>query len=144
VFRRLINSAVLVALSACGGGEAPATAEADPLAAYSAAGRAAPSSTRILSGVNMWAYCNSLDYPAVGYRRGYIEGAQGADSNWVCQRGTIQLAPVDFVLVDMDAACRWQNGRTDVVARPDDPNHAWTWNCYVDLTAAGARRDSTR
>jgi len=117
------------AAGACGrADESPG--ESDPLAQYTAAERANPSANHVLSGVNLWAYCNSLGYPTVGYRRGYIEGPSGAYDNWVCQRGTEQLAPKDSVVVDMNAACRWQNGREDVLGRASDPNHAWSWSCY--------------
>lgn len=83
-----------------------------------------------VGGLNVWAYCLSLGYPAVGYRKGFIEGPGAARDNWVCQRGTEQLAPQDARVVDMDEACAWQFGRTTVVARPSDEDHAWSWDCY--------------
>ncbi len=84
-----------------------------------------------LGGLNMWAYCLSEGYPAVGYRKGTIEGEGAAWDNWVCQQGSEQLAPVGDELIDLDEACRWQFGRPDVVARPDDENHAWSWGCFA-------------
>jgi len=83
-----------------------------------------------LGGINMWAYCLSLGYPAVGYRKGYIEGPLAAHDNWVCQRGTEQLAPTDVHVVDLDAACSWQFGRDNIAARSADDDHAWSWSCY--------------
>ncbi len=83
-----------------------------------------------LGGLNMWAYCLSEGYPAVGYRKGLVQGPGAARDNWVCQRGAEQLAPVDHDLIDMDAACQWQFDRPDVTARPTDEDHAWSWGCY--------------
>ena len=81
-------------------------------------------------GLNVWAYCLALGYPAVGYQKGYIEGPGAARDNWVCQRGTAQLAPQAARPIDMDAACAWQFGRPGMVARPSEEDHAWSWDCY--------------
>lgn len=96
----------------------PITQVAEPLARGS------------LGGLNIWAYCLSLGYPAVGYQRGYVEGPEAAHDNWVCQRGTEQLDPVDALVIDLTDACRWQFDREEVEARPEDPDHAWSWNCF--------------
>lgn len=97
---------------------------------YPLHGLAEPLIQGAVGGVNLWAYCLSLGYPAVGYRKGYIEGPGAARDNWVCQRGTEQLAPREARLVDMDQACAWQFGRSSIVARPSDEDHAWSWDCY--------------
>lgn len=99
--------------------------------AYPLAGRGDPLVRGSLGGINVWAYCLSVGYPAVGYRRGYFAGPGAARDNWVCQRGSEQLAPEDYRLIDMDAACNWQFGRSDLVARPQDEDHAWSWNCHA-------------
>jgi hypothetical protein len=125
-----ILAAAFALTVACDSSRGSKSATDTLLAGYTAADRANPSPTRPISGINVWSYCQSLDYPTVGYKRGYVEGPQGAYDNWVCQRGTDQLKPIDAKVIDMVAACRWQNKRADVTARPDDPNHAWTWNCY--------------
>ena len=123
--------AAAIALTAACSSEGGSKATTDTLlAAYTAAERANPSASRPIGGIDMWGYCQSLGYPTVGYKRGFVEGPQGAYDNWVCQRGTNQLKPVDSKLVDMVAACRWQYKRGDVTARPDSANHAWSWNCY--------------
>jgi hypothetical protein len=119
--------AALVLAEACRGRDTP---QGDTLlAVYTAAERAHPSPSRPLGGINVWGYCQSLGYPTVGYRRGIIEGPQAAYDNWVCQRGTDQLKPVEPKLVDMGDACAWQFKRP-ATARPDNPDHAWSWNCY--------------
>ncbi len=85
-----------------------------------------------LGGLNVWGYCESLGYSAVGYSRGYVQGPRAAYANWVCQTGTNQLAPVNPHPVDMAKACAWQfpQAGDSVVAKPSDPNHAWSWDCY--------------
>lgn len=98
--------------------------------AYPLQGAGDPLVQGSVGGLNVWAYCLSLGYPAVGYRKGYVEGPGAARDNWVCQQGSEQLAPQDFRLIDMDAACNWQFGRTNLVANPQDENHAWSWNCH--------------
>lgn len=133
--RRRTPIVLLIALVvACGDrGDTPeeVTPVLDALAAsYPVTAPLGPYRKGTLGGLNMWAYCLSLGYPTVGYRRGYVQGPDAAHDNWVCQRGTEQLAPVDARLVDMTEACRWQYGREDVVARPADPDHAWSWNCH--------------
>jgi len=117
-------------LVACDSRQSAATARDTLLLAYSAAERAKPSLARPLGGVNVWDYCQSQGYPTVGYKRGFIKGPQAAYDNWVCQKGTDQLKPVEPRLVDIAAACRFQYKVADATARPDDPNHAWSWNCY--------------
>ncbi len=98
----------------------------DNYASYTAKGHAED----YLGGLNVWGYCQSLGYPTVGYRRGYVHGPRAAYANWVCQTGADQLAPVNARPVDMVKACQWQFHVDSVVARPSDPNHAWSWDCY--------------
>jgi hypothetical protein len=126
----ILAAGVLPVLAACNSRPAASTARDTLLQAYTAAERAKPSLTRPLGGVNVWEYCQSLGYPTVGYKRGFIQGPQGAYDNWVCQRGPDQLKPVEPKLVDVAAACRWQYKVADAIARPDDATHAWSWNCY--------------
>lgn len=127
----LLALLTLAALSACRGSDEPPSAEDELLDAYSASAKAREPNAIPLGGINVWAYCNAQGYPTVGYRKGYIEGPEGASDNWVCQTGTDQLAPQDPVAVDMDAACRREYDREDVVARPTDPENAWSWHCYT-------------
>jgi hypothetical protein len=117
------------ALVACGSGADRPTPTDSLLATYSQSGRA-DASMRSVGGVDVWAYCKSIGYPAVGYKRGYIEGPNAATDNWVCQRGTDQLKPIEPKLVDMNEACWVYHKRRDLIARPHDPNHAWSWDCY--------------
>jgi hypothetical protein len=116
--------------AACDARSSAGTARDSLLQAYSAAEREKPSPSRPLGGVNVWEYCRSIGYPTVGYAKGYIQGKQGAYDNWACQRGTDQLKPVEPKLVDLVAACRFQYKVADAIARPDDADHAWSWNCY--------------
>lgn len=126
----LALAAAGIALACAAEARAPRTAADSVLLAYSAAERAKPSTPRTLGGLDMWAYCKSIGYPTVGYKLRHIQGPRAALDNWSCQRGTNQLEPVDAVLVDMVAACRWQYKREDVTAWPTDTNHAWSWHCY--------------
>ena len=119
----------LVACSSCGGkpdASARKPGLLDDYASYSAKGHA----KNFLGGLNVWAYCQSQGYPTVGYRRGYVKGPRAAYNNWVCQKGVDQLAPVDPHPVDMIDACQWEYHRDSVVARPADPDHAWSWECF--------------
>jgi hypothetical protein len=125
-----IFALAIVVLAAAACREAPKSDPAtDPLlSAYSTT----DTTGRVpLGGVDVWAYCQSIGYPAVGYRRGFIKGTQAAHDNWVCQKGSDQLKPVDPKPVDMADACKWAFKRSDVTGRPSDPDHAWSWNCYV-------------
>jgi hypothetical protein len=126
----ILAAGVLSTQAACDSRRAPASARDSLLQAYSAAERAKPSPTRPLGGVNVWEYCQSLGYPTVGYKKGFIQGKQAAYDNWVCQKGTDQLKPVEPRVVDVAAACTWQYKVPDATARPDDADHAWSWNCY--------------
>ncbi|HEX7938483.1 MAG TPA: hypothetical protein VF483_05780 [Gemmatimonadaceae bacterium] len=126
----ILAAGVLLSQLACDARHSPGSARDSLLQAYSAAERAKPSPTRPLGGVNVWEYCRSLGYPTVGYKKGFIQGKQAAYDNWVCQRGTNQLKPVDPRLIDVAEACRFQYKVPDAIARPDDADHAWSWNCY--------------
>ena len=98
-------------------------------------------SKTVVGGLNVWAYCNSLGYPTVGYKRGYIAGPQAAFNNWVCQTGNDQFNPTDPHPVNLTKACQWQHDQVAIQAHPDDPDHAWSWKCY---DSDGGNKPSSR
>ncbi len=135
--KRLAAVAVaVVSLGACDPSVmAPETAEAPAYTLETSSNFTNPSGKTLAGGLNIWGFCNSQGYPTVGYARGWIEGPQYAYNNWVCQTGSDQLNPENPHPVNMTKACQWQHGMKAIQAHPDDPDHAWSWKCWVSKPA---------
>ena len=80
------------------------------------------SADRRVGGVDFDARCRQLGYDHAALD-GPVHGSYAA-YNWRCVRGSTRAS------IDVDATCRAQYGRSDVYARPDDVDDAYSWRCW--------------
>lgn len=114
-------------------GLAPGTYKCVSVIAFNAAGEAGSNAGCVttppaghqevrLGGLDLNAYCQSKGVASDSMSKPRL-GPGNAYGNWYC--GTN--------LIDFNDACRWQYGSTmwtSVVGRPDDPDDAFTWQCW--------------
>jgi Fibronectin type III domain len=85
---------------------------------------APPPPGRVLGGLSLDTYCRSL-----GYVKSELSnpqhGPQAAYNNWVCVAADGASVPID-----MQKACESTYSARPILARPTDPDDAYTWNCY--------------
>jgi uncharacterized repeat protein (TIGR01451 family) len=84
-----------------------------------------------LSGLDMAGYCASLGYDGVTLVKGDVAGPNFAFDNWACVSGESDtLVSVHGPAPSMDDACIAQNPGATPYAHANDPDDAYTWNCF--------------
>lgn len=90
-----------------------------------------------LGGLNIAGYCESLGdngngKGATAMLRGAVEGPNYAYENWACvdDNGTAIPIAVKGAAPSMDNACAVTFPSVPSHAQADDPNNAFSWNCY--------------
>jgi DNA-binding beta-propeller fold protein YncE len=95
-----------------------------------------------LGGLNIAGYCEGLGYPGNGkgattLLRGEVEGEDYAYENWACVNsgGTAFPIAVHGSAPSMDNACALAFPATPAHADAENPNNAFSWNCYEGAPA---------
>ena len=90
-----------------------------------------------IGGLDIAQYCEGLGYPGDGKGpvelvKGGVEGEDFAYENWACVRadGTHVLLASAGPAPSEDDACRVEYPGVASVAAPEDPNNAFSWNCF--------------
>jgi len=107
--------------------------------------------SRRLGGLNIAGYCETLGYDGTGsgsttLLRGAVEGPEYAYENWACVRadGTTVPIAVSGAAPSMNDACAVEfPGGAASYAYPEDPNSAYTWNCYT-LLPVGEEKEAVK
>lgn len=106
-----------------------------------AIGVAAPASATPgqVGGLSLIDYCQSLGYADTGLARAAITGPNFAYNNWQCVSVGGSVTPVAATgpAPSMSDACRVQYPGVATFALADDPNNAYTWNCYLLPPSSG-------
>ena len=96
--------------------------------------------SRRLGGLNIAGYCESLGDDGTGsgsstLLRGAVEGPEYAYENWACvqDNGTTVPIAVTGPAPSMNDACAHEFSSTSSYGYPENPNSAYTWNCYTLL-----------
>ena len=97
--------------------------------------------SRRLGGLNIAGYCESLGDDGTGsgsstLLRGAVEGPEYAYENWACVQndGTAVPIAVSGPAPSMNNACAVEfPGASSSYGYPENPNSAYTWNCYTLL-----------
>jgi len=97
-----------------------------PVAPASTTTTSGSDDVKMVAGIDVDAYCAKL-----GYRRSGLAGAEvaagAAYDNWRC----LDANGDPVFSVDMDTLCKSIYPGIPMTARPNDPNDAYTWNCYT-------------
>lgn len=100
-----------------------------------------------LGGMNVAGYCESIGDHGNGggpvkFLRGGVEGPEGSEyayKNWACVEGS--GAEVEIATSGPDPSmanlCAMQYPGVPSYGYPDDPDNAFTWNCYESLPPEG-------
>lgn len=91
-----------------------------------------------LGGLNIAGYCESLGYDGDGsgatilLREGKVEGPEYAYENWACvnSSGVAVAIAAHGPAPSMDNACAVAFPSTPAHADAENPNNAFSWNCY--------------
>jgi DNA-binding beta-propeller fold protein YncE len=90
-----------------------------------------------LGGVDLAGYCSNRGYAgdgggATGLVRGAVEGVGYAYENWSCieTAGTEVLVPDAGPTLSEENICRSEYPGSTSYAYPENPNNAYSWNCY--------------
>jgi IPT/TIG domain/Lactonase, 7-bladed beta-propeller len=101
-----------------------------------------------LGGVDLAAYCSSIGDTGdgagtVALVRGEIGGTGYAYENWACieTEGSETLIANAGATLSEEAICRSQYPGTTSYAYPEDPDSAYSWNCYE---AAGGESEESK
>jgi DNA-binding beta-propeller fold protein YncE len=96
--------------------------------------------SRRLGGLNIAGYCESLGDDGTGsgsttLLRGAVEGPEYAYENWACVQDTGTTVPIAVTgpAPSMNDACAHEFPGTSSYGYPENPNSAYTWNCYTLL-----------
>jgi hypothetical protein len=97
-----------------------------------------------LGGIDVDSYCAGLGYPGKpggepSTLRKEIEGPEFAFNNWACVRGEGTLVPIasDGSPPSMNNACVFEFPAAGPShAKPENPNNAFTWNCFEGAPVA--------
>ena len=96
-----------------------------------------------LGGLNIAGYCEGLGYVGNGsgattlLREGHVEGPEYAYENWACVNSGGAAVPIAAhgPAPSMDDACAVAFPATPVHAHAENPNNAFSWNCYEGAPA---------
>lgn len=92
-----------------------------------------------LGGLSIAGYCAGLGYANDGLARNAITGPNFAYNNWDCVAlgGAVTPIAATGPAPSMTDACRVQYPGVATFALADDPDNAFTWNCYLLPPSSG-------